>query len=63
MPERYGFVCLNQRTRATPRGRAWTGAADVFNALREEQGRRLLTNVKAVAAGCMKAAGRARPSW
>jgi hypothetical protein len=35
----------------------------VFNALREEQGRRLLTNVKAVAAGCMKAAGRARPSW
>ena len=28
----------------------------MFNALREEQGRRLLTNVKAVAAGCMKAA-------
>ena len=31
------------------------GAADVFNALREEQGRRLLTNVKVVATGCMEA--------
>jgi (2Fe-2S) ferredoxin len=27
----------------------------VFNELREEQGRRLLTNVKVVAAGCMEA--------
>jgi hypothetical protein len=26
----------------------------VFNALREEQGRRLLTDVKVVAAGCME---------
>jgi hypothetical protein len=31
------------------------GAAEVFNALREEQGRRLLTNVKVVATGCMEA--------
>ena len=30
------------------------GAADVFNALREEQGRRLLTSVKVVATGCME---------
>ena len=27
----------------------------MFNELREEQGRRLLTNVKVVAAGCMEA--------
>jgi (2Fe-2S) ferredoxin len=30
------------------------GAADVFNALREEQGARLLTNVKVVASGCVE---------
>ena len=49
-PERYVFVCLNQRPEGHPKGSCLDrGAADVFNALREEQGRRLLTNVKVVA--------------
>jgi (2Fe-2S) ferredoxin len=55
-PERYVFVCLNQRPEGHPKGSCLDrGAADVFNKLREEQGRRLLTNVKVVAAGCMEA--------
>jgi (2Fe-2S) ferredoxin len=54
-PERYVFVCLNQRPAGHPKGSCLDrGAADVFNALREEQGRRLLTNVKVVATGCME---------
>ena len=55
MPERYVFVCLNQRPAGHPKGSCLDrGAADVFNALREEQGRRLLTGVKVVATGCME---------
>jgi (2Fe-2S) ferredoxin len=55
-PDRYVFVCLNQRPEGHPKGSCLDrGAADVFNALREEQGRRLLTNVKVVATGCMEA--------
>ena len=54
-PERYVFVCLNQRPEGHPKGSCLDrGAADVFNALREEQGRRLLTEVKVVATGCME---------
>ena len=56
MPERYVFVCLKQRPADHPKGSCLDrGAADVFNVLREEQGRRLLTEVKVVATGCMKA--------
>src|ERR687898_1359109 len=55
-PERYVFVCLNQRPEGHPKGSCLDrGAAGVFEALREEQGRRLLTNVKVVATGCMEA--------
>jgi (2Fe-2S) ferredoxin len=55
MPERYVFVCLNQRPEGHPKGSCLDrGAAEVFNALREEQGRRLLTGVKVVATGCME---------
>src|ERR671910_2912792 len=55
-PEKYVFVCLNQRPEGHLKGSCLDrGAADVFNALREEQGRRLLTNVKVVATGCMEA--------
>ncbi len=55
MPERYVFVCLNQRPEGHPKGSCLDrGAAQVFEALREEQGRRLLTNVKVVATGCME---------
>jgi (2Fe-2S) ferredoxin len=55
-PERYVFVCLNQRPAGHPKGSCLDrGAAVVFEALREEQGRRLLTSVKVVATGCMEA--------
>ena len=55
-PERYVFVCLNQRPAGHPKGSCLDrGAADVFNALREEQGRLLLKSAKVVATGCMEA--------
>jgi len=55
-PERYVFVCLNQRPAGHPKGSCLDrGAAAVFEALREEQGRRLDKSVKVVATGCMEA--------
>ncbi|MGH8910218.1 MAG: (2Fe-2S) ferredoxin domain-containing protein [Egibacteraceae bacterium] len=55
-PSKFVFVCINQRDPAHPRPSCInSGAADVFNALREEQGRRLLTDVKIVAGGCLEA--------
>jgi (2Fe-2S) ferredoxin len=55
-PERYVFVCLNQRPAGHPKGSCLDrGAAVVFDALREEQGRRLSKDVKVVATGCMEA--------
>ena len=37
MPEKYVFVCLNQRPEGHPKGSCLDrGAADVFNELREE---------------------------
>ena len=54
-PEHYVFVCLNQRPAGHPKGSCLDrGAAGVFEALREEQGARLLTNVKVVASGCVE---------
>jgi (2Fe-2S) ferredoxin len=53
--EKWVFVCLNQRPAGHPKGSCMDrGATDVFNALREEQGARLLTNVKVVASGCVE---------
>ncbi len=55
-PERYLFVCINERAEGHPRGSCMQrGADDVFNELREAQGRHDLTNVKVVYAGCMEA--------
>jgi len=55
MPEKYVFVCLNQRPAGHPKGSCLDRGADVvFDALREEQGKRLLTNVKVVASGCVE---------
>jgi (2Fe-2S) ferredoxin len=55
-PEKFVFVCINQRDPEHPRPSCLgNGGADVFNALREEQGRRLATDVKIVAGGCMEA--------
>ena len=56
MPEKFVFVCINQRDPSHARPSCINnGSADVFNALCEEQGRRLLTNVKVVAGGCLEA--------
>jgi (2Fe-2S) ferredoxin len=53
--ERWIFVCLNQRPPGHPKGSCLDrGAADVFNAFREEQGARMLTDVKVVASGCVE---------
>jgi (2Fe-2S) ferredoxin len=55
-PEKFVFVCINQRDPDHPRPSCLdSGGGDVFNALREEQGRRLATAVKIVAGGCMEA--------
>jgi (2Fe-2S) ferredoxin len=55
-PGKFVFVCINQRDPSHPRPSCiGNGSAEVFNALREEQGRRLLTDVKIVAGGCMEA--------
>lgn len=56
MPEKYLFVCINERAAGHPRGSCLQrGADDVFNELREAQGRHDLTNVKVVYSGCMEA--------
>ncbi len=56
MPERYLFVCINERAAGHPRGSCLQrGADDVFNELREAQGRHDLTNIKVVYSGCMEA--------
>jgi (2Fe-2S) ferredoxin len=55
MPQKYVFVCLNQRPAGHPKGSCLDrGAGEVFNALREELGRRLMTDVKVVASGCVE---------
>ena len=55
-PERYLFVCINERAEGHPRGSCMQrGASDVFTELREAQGRLDLLNVKVVYAGCMEA--------
>ena len=55
-PRTFAFVCINQRDPTHPRPScAARGGAELFNALREEQGRRVATEVKIVAAGCMEA--------
>ncbi|MCA1823327.1 MAG: ferredoxin [Mycobacteriales bacterium] len=56
MPERYLFVCINERAPGHPRGSCMQrGADDVFTELREVQGRHDLTNIKVVYAGCLEA--------
>lgn len=54
-PRKYVFVCINQRPPEHPRPSCIDSASgDVFNALREEQGQRGLTDVKVVASGCLE---------
>jgi (2Fe-2S) ferredoxin len=55
-PETFVFVCINQRDPEHPRPSCLDrGGGDVFNAMREEQGRRVATEVKVVATGCLEA--------
>lgn len=55
-PQRFVFVCINERDATHPRpGCLRNGGGDVFNALREEQGRRVAKEVKIVATGCLEA--------
>jgi (2Fe-2S) ferredoxin len=55
-PDKFVFVCINQRDPSHPRPSCIAnGSGDVFNALREEQGRRVLTGTKIVAGGCLEA--------
>lgn len=55
MPRKFVFVCINQRDPVHPRPSCNArGSADLFNALREEQGRRHVEDVKIVAGGCME---------
>jgi len=55
-PQKFVFVCINQRDPSHPRPSCnANGAGDVFNALREEQGRRVATGVKIVAGGGLEA--------
>jgi (2Fe-2S) ferredoxin len=55
-PDKFVFVCINERDPDHPRPSCiGNGSAEVFNALREEQGRRLATGVKIVAGGCLEA--------
>jgi (2Fe-2S) ferredoxin len=55
-PRTFAFVCINQRDPTHPRPSCnASGGGEIFNALREEQGRRLATDVKIVASGCLEA--------
>lgn len=55
-PQKFVFVCLNQRDPAHARPScAARGGGDVFAALRDEQGLRRNTDVKIVAGGCLEA--------
>lgn len=54
-PEKFVFVCINKRDPDHPKPSCADNLSpEVFNALREEQGRRLVTDVKIIASGCME---------
>ena len=56
MPDKFVFVCINKRDPDHPRPCCLNNLGDdVFNELREEQGRRVATEVKVVASGCLEA--------
>ena len=55
-PTKFAFVCINERDPEHPRPSCFRlGGADVFNALRGEQGSRRNEDVKVVAALCLEA--------
>lgn len=55
MPERFVFVCVNERPPGHPRGSCTQrGSSEVFNAFREITGQRGLLNVKVTFTGCLE---------
>ena len=56
MPERYVFVCINERPADHPRGScSLKRSGDIFSELREVTGERRLENVKVTFSGCLEA--------
>lgn len=54
-PERYVFVCTNQRPEGHPKGSCIDrGSAEVLQALRDLQGEKGLVHFKVVATGCLE---------
>lgn len=54
-PERYVFVCTNERPEGHPKGSCvGRGCLDVFQQLRDLQGEKGLANFKVVATGCLE---------
>lgn len=54
-PQRYVFVCTNERPEGHPRGSCiGRGSGDVLATFRELQGEKGLTTFKAVATGCLE---------
>lgn len=54
-PQRYVFVCANERPEGHPRGSCMgRGSGDVLATFRDLQGEKGLTTFKAVATGCLE---------
>lgn len=54
-PDRYVFICTNERPPGHPRGSCiQRGSAELVARFRELQGQKGLTNFKAVATGCLE---------
>lgn len=54
-PDRYVFVCANERPEGHPRGSCiGRGSGDLLARFRELQGEKGLTSFKAVATGCLE---------
>lgn len=54
-PEKFVFVCTNQRPPGHPRGSCIDkGSADVLQTFRDLQGEKNITEFKAVATGCLE---------
>lgn len=55
-PERFVFVCTNERPEGHPKGSCiGRGSAEVFQTLRDLQGEKMALDFKVVAAGCLEA--------
>ncbi|MCA1834431.1 MAG: ferredoxin [Actinomycetota bacterium] len=54
-PERFVFVCTNERPDGHPKGSCiGRGSAEIFQQFRDVQGERMALNFKVVATGCLE---------